>query len=65
MPVIFVGDPNQQVYGFRGAQNALQCITSTHTYHLTKVCNVIFETHNKSSFKLFEITTKLFLLSEK
>lgn len=38
MPVIFVGDPNQQIYGFRGAQNALENIGATHTYHLTKVC---------------------------
>lgn len=36
MPVIFVGDPNQQIYGFRGAQNAMQSFKATHTYHLTK-----------------------------
>ncbi|GIY13161.1 f-box DNA helicase 1 [Caerostris extrusa] len=36
LPVILVGDPNQQIYGFRGAKNALQNIRSTHTYCLTK-----------------------------
>ncbi|XP_071043161.1 F-box DNA helicase 1 [Parasteatoda tepidariorum] len=36
LPVILVGDPNQQIYGFRGAKNALQSIKATHTYHLTK-----------------------------
>lgn len=36
LPVIFVGDPNQQIYGFRGARNALNNISSTHTYYLTK-----------------------------
>ncbi|GFU27898.1 f-box DNA helicase 1 [Trichonephila clavipes] len=36
LPVIFVGDPHQQIYGFRGAKSALKSITSTHTYYLTK-----------------------------
>ncbi|GFT31484.1 f-box DNA helicase 1 [Nephila pilipes] len=35
-PVIFVGDPNQQIYGFRGARNALRKVNPTHTYYLTK-----------------------------
>ncbi|XP_054719922.1 F-box DNA helicase 1-like [Uloborus diversus] len=36
LPVILVGDPNQQIYGFRGANNALQSVSATHTYYLTK-----------------------------
>ncbi|GFR04333.1 f-box DNA helicase 1 [Trichonephila clavata] len=36
LPVIFVGDPNQQIYGFRGAKSALKNINSTHTYYLSK-----------------------------
>ncbi len=34
---VFVGDPNQQIYSFRGACNALSQITATHTYHLSRV----------------------------
>ena len=34
---VFVGDPNQQIYSFRGATNALNQITATHTYSLTRV----------------------------
>ena len=48
MPVIFVGDPNQQIYGFRGAQNAFENIGPTHTYHLTKVS--IFILHSSMNF---------------
>ncbi|XP_064399729.1 F-box DNA helicase 1-like [Halichondria panicea] len=33
---VFVGDPNQQIYSFRGACNALNQITATHTYHLSR-----------------------------
>ena len=33
---IIVGDPNQQIYMFRGAVNALESIDATHTYHLTQ-----------------------------
>ena len=33
---IIVGDPNQQIYMFRGAVNALDSIDATHTYHLTQ-----------------------------
>ena len=33
---IIVGDPNQQIYMFRGAVNALESINATHTYHLTQ-----------------------------
>ncbi|XP_055952785.1 F-box DNA helicase 1-like isoform X2 [Argiope bruennichi] len=36
LPVILVGDPNQQIYGFRGAVNALENFTPTHVYYLTK-----------------------------
>ncbi len=34
-PKIFVGDPNQQIYAFRGAVNALEMITPTDTLFLT------------------------------
>ena len=33
---IIVGDPNQQIYMFRGAVNALDSIDATHIYHLTQ-----------------------------
>ena len=33
---IIVGDPNQQIYTFRGAVNALSSVDVTHTYHLTQ-----------------------------
>jgi F-box protein 18 (helicase) len=33
---IIVGDPNQQIYMFRGAINALSSVEATHTYHLTQ-----------------------------
>ncbi|CAL1291587.1 unnamed protein product [Larinioides sclopetarius] len=36
LPVILVGDPNQQIYGFRGAVNALESFTPTDVYYLTK-----------------------------
>ncbi|GIY13155.1 f-box DNA helicase 1 [Caerostris extrusa] len=36
LPVILAGDSNQQMYGFNGAENAFESLTSTHTYHLTK-----------------------------
>ncbi|GBM02264.1 F-box DNA helicase 1 [Araneus ventricosus] len=36
LPVILVGDPNQQIYGFRGAVNALESFSPTHIYYLTK-----------------------------
>lgn len=35
-PKILVGDPNQQIYAFRGATNALDGVISTHTYYLTQ-----------------------------
>merc|ERR1719402_1038079 len=31
-----VGDPNQQIYTFRGAVNALESVAPTHTYFLTQ-----------------------------
>ena len=34
---ILVGDPNQQIYGFRGARNAMRDVESTHTFYLTQV----------------------------
>ena len=33
---VIVGDPNQQIYGFRGAVNALGSVQATHLYHLTQ-----------------------------
>jgi F-box protein 18 (helicase) len=33
---VIVGDPNQQIYMFRGAVNALDLINPTHTYYLTQ-----------------------------
>lgn len=34
---ILVGDPHQQIYTFRGAVNALNCVDHTHIYYLTQV----------------------------
>ena len=33
---VIVGDPNQQIYLFRGAVNALDLVSPTHTYYLTQ-----------------------------
>ena len=33
---VIVGDPHQQIYMFRGAVNALDLVTPTHTYFLTQ-----------------------------
>ncbi|XP_048257505.1 F-box DNA helicase 1-like [Haliotis rufescens] len=33
---ILVGDPHQQIYSFRGAVNAMQLITASHTFYLTQ-----------------------------
>ena len=33
---VIVGDPHQQIYMFRGAVNALDLVTPTHTYYLTQ-----------------------------
>ncbi|KAG0726103.1 F-box DNA helicase 1 [Chionoecetes opilio] len=33
---VIVGDPYQQIYSFRGAINALENVTSTHTFYLTQ-----------------------------
>ncbi|KAM9824566.1 F-box DNA helicase 1 [Neosynchiropus ocellatus] len=33
---ILVGDPHQQIYTFRGAVNALDCVDHTHIYYLTQ-----------------------------
>ena len=35
---ILVGDNHQQIYGFRGATNAMSRVVSQHTFHLTQVC---------------------------
>ena len=35
-PKIIVGDPHQQIYGFRGAINALDHVESTHVLKLTQ-----------------------------
>ena len=36
---ILVGDPHQQIYGFRGATNAMAQVEATHVYYLTQVYN--------------------------
>ena len=36
-PKIFVGDPHQQIYSFRGAINAMQAVKATKIYCLTQV----------------------------
>jgi len=36
IPRFIVGDPNQQIYTFRGAINALDTIPATHTFFLTQ-----------------------------
>ncbi len=35
-PKVIVGDPNQQIYMFRGAVNALDMVEASHIYHLTQ-----------------------------
>ena len=37
VPKVFVGDPHQQIYSFKGASNALEKINFTHSYYLTQV----------------------------
>jgi len=37
MARIMVGDPHQQIYGFRGAINAMDLVQATHTFYLTQV----------------------------
>jgi len=34
---IMVGDPHQQIYGFRGAVNAMDMVQATCTFFLTQV----------------------------
>lgn len=34
---ILVGDPHQQIYGFRGAINAMEMVQATRTFFLTQV----------------------------
>ena len=34
---IFVGDPHQQIYSFRGATDALPLVRADHTFYLTRV----------------------------
>ena len=36
---ILVGDPHQQIYGFRGATNAMAMVDATHVYYLTQVAS--------------------------
>ncbi len=36
-PKILVGDPNQQIYSFRGAVNAMELVHETKLYYLTQV----------------------------
>lgn len=35
-PKIFVGDPHQQIYAFRGSVNVLDLVEATHTFSLTQ-----------------------------
>ena len=35
-PKIFVGDPHQQIYAFRGSVNVLDLLEASHTYALTQ-----------------------------
>ncbi|KAM7156996.1 F-box DNA helicase 1 isoform 4-T4 [Molossus nigricans] len=44
---IFVGDPHQQIYTFRGAVNALFTVPHTHVFYLTQ----IYRTIDKISFR--------------
>ena len=37
---IFVGDPHQQIYSFRGATNAMPLVTANHTFYLTRVSSM-------------------------
>ena len=34
---VLVGDPHQQIYGFKGATDAMALIHTDHTFHLTRV----------------------------
>lgn len=37
---VLAGDPHQQIYGFKGATDAMALIHADHTFHLTRVsCN--------------------------
>lgn len=40
---IYVGDPHQQIYSFKGAVNALNMITPDHTFHLTQVQSIMID----------------------
>jgi len=39
---IMVGDPHQQIYGFRGAINAMDLVQATRTFYLTQVLDYSF-----------------------
>ena len=38
---VLVGDPHQQIYGFRGATDAMALIHADHTFHLTRVSHAV------------------------
>ena len=38
---IFVGDPHQQIYSFRGATNAMPLVRADYTYYLTRVSRIV------------------------
>ena len=59
IPKIFVGDQHQQIYGFRGAANALGAIKADVTYHLTQVC----EKKVLTNFYIIFLYYKFFLLA--
>ena len=55
--MIYVGDPHQSIYRFRGAVNAIASVHADHTYSLTRACFVclcvcvcVRESENKLDF---------------
>ena len=51
-PKVFVGDPYQQIYGSRGAVNALDAIEPTHTFYLTEVLVIFLVSNQELCFYL-------------
>ena len=44
---VLVGDPHQQIYGFRGATDAMALIHTDHTFHLTRVSRAVHWTMSR------------------